>query len=371
MRLFRPQRFARLRGLRRLDRLGPRGRPSCCTIGTRVVRHLVVHRPPSTSPSRPGRPSIVRFAAEARGRRAPGDTNALASVGLALSGDRGRSLGCVLARPCDAADSSGRRALVVSSSSRSPPAFRSGSSTTCLSPSSGSTCRTGTSGRSLAVSLDPRTGRRPDPARRADVRDDAARSCRSAGCARSSSRSRGACAASFSWSNFRARGEQGRLPTSSSSACSARGGVCDRDQALHSLAFFGPRRASASSRSSRLGRVDARRATGAPLGSCSLASSPRRRGVRLARSALALPLLVIRPAPRARLGDGYGEAGAGARFLSARRARSSAALLLTQYVIARGSSARSPPAARPVARAYVARRARRVGRHCGVARRRR
>jgi O-antigen/teichoic acid export membrane protein len=31
-------------------------------------------------------PSIVRFAAEARGRRSPGDTNALASVGLALYG---------------------------------------------------------------------------------------------------------------------------------------------------------------------------------------------------------------------------------------------------------------------------------------------
>ena len=31
-------------------------------------------------------PSIIRFAAEARGRRSPEDTNALASVGLALYG---------------------------------------------------------------------------------------------------------------------------------------------------------------------------------------------------------------------------------------------------------------------------------------------
>ena len=96
-------------------------------------------------------PSIIRFAAEARGRQSPEETNDVASNGLMLyatdrachAADRCRrwrgSFPMLITTPDDLVWPA-RIATLFSSSSRSPPASRSASSTTCSWRSSASTC---------------------------------------------------------------------------------------------------------------------------------------------------------------------------------------------------------------------------------------
>ena len=194
-------------------------------------------------------PSIVRFAAEARGRGQPEDTNALASAGLALYGVIGAAtlpLGAALAwlvpLLIDTPDDlvwDGPHRDVLRRRSRSRRGFRSGSSTTCSSGSSASTSRTSptSSGRcSTPSSSRSCPGRGTRPARRADVRGHLCGwACRSRGYV-VSSRSCGfvvrssrasACgswprsAGATSSSTWRARSSSPRT-SSSSGSCSAR-----------------------------------------------------------------------------------------------------------------------------------------------------
>ena len=119
-------------------------------------------------------PSVVRFTAEARGRRDPEETNAIASVALVLYAAIGvaharRGRGARVARADPDRDArrprlgrAGRH--VPRRRSRSPSASRSGSSTTCSAASSASTSRTSAtssrrcSTRSLVAFLIPRGG---------------------------------------------------------------------------------------------------------------------------------------------------------------------------------------------------------------------
>ena len=156
MRLFRRNALGIYAVYAAADRLRARRHPDRAGLDRRrAVRDLVVHRRVTIYLSVLDLgvgPTIVRFAGEARGRRAPEETNCARLGGArALRRDRarhppGRRCSSPGSSRCSSrrrTTSSGRRASRRSSScSRSRRASRSASSTTCSSPSSASTSRT-------------------------------------------------------------------------------------------------------------------------------------------------------------------------------------------------------------------------------------